>query len=155
MLTIGIIFIARHWNCSDPSKKPVLCIHGWKDNAATFDRLFPILIPELSDYQFLAIDLPGHGKSSHFPPGMIYSVQDIWVLIKRIKNFFDWEKISLIGHSMGAQLSFSYCGTHPKFVEKMVLVSNWRLRRFNLSGNFNAGVQLFFRWLLMRCPLLL
>jgi len=113
---------ARHWMGSDTSRKPVLCIHGWKDNAATWDRLMPLLIPEVPDYQFLAIDLPGHGQSSHFPPGMIYGIQDVWVLIERLRRLYNWSKINIMGHSMGAQISFLYSGTHPNVVEQFVAI---------------------------------
>ncbi|XP_052863919.1 probable serine hydrolase [Anopheles cruzii] len=36
-------------------KQPVLAIHGWQDNAGSFDRLCPLLPAEIS---ILAIDLP-------------------------------------------------------------------------------------------------
>jgi len=113
--------IARLWNPPDDKpRKPVICIHGWKDNCATWDNLLPHLVKAVPQYEYLAIDLPGHGHSSHFPPGMIYAVQDIWVLIQRLINHYGWSKISLMGHSMGAQLSFMFAGTHPLLVEKLV-----------------------------------
>jgi len=37
--------------------RPIVCIHGWQDNAGTFDRLIPLLPREFS---YLAIDLPGN-----------------------------------------------------------------------------------------------
>ncbi|KAF4532370.1 hypothetical protein B566_EDAN003674 [Ephemera danica] len=40
-------------------------MHGWQDNAATFDPLLAMLPSSLS---VLAIDVPGHGFSSHYPP---------------------------------------------------------------------------------------
>ena len=43
-------------------------LHGVQDNAASFDELAPYLrVPS-----FLALDLPGHGRSSHFP---LYATQ--------------------------------------------------------------------------------
>ncbi|CAG7817538.1 unnamed protein product [Allacma fusca] len=47
---------------------PVLGLHGWTDNAGTFDRLAPLLPKSL---YFVAIDLPGHGRSSHHPEGLL------------------------------------------------------------------------------------
>lgn len=110
---------ARHWN-PGPDKKPVLCVHGWKDNAATFDTLLPLLVKEVPQYQFVAIDLPGHGLSTHFPPGMLYLMPDIWLLYRRVLKHFNWEKISIVAHSMGAQFSFMFAGTHPNTVDKLV-----------------------------------
>ena len=56
--------------------KKVLCLHGWLDNAASFNRLAPLLLDahsvssdeEQEQYQpmeILALDFPGHGLSGH------------------------------------------------------------------------------------------
>ena len=56
-----------------PTKK-ILCLHGWLDNAASFNRLAPLLLDSsspLTDEQLqqpmeiLALDFPGHGLSGH------------------------------------------------------------------------------------------
>lgn len=61
-------FIAGKWY-GDRNKQPLLAFHGWQDNCGTFDRLIPLLPKTIP---VLAIDLPGHGRSSHFPTGMQY-----------------------------------------------------------------------------------
>ncbi|CAG7727695.1 unnamed protein product, partial [Allacma fusca] len=70
---------ARLWNGYDPDyKKTVICLHGWKVNwgslEASFDKIVPILVDGLPNYQFLCIDYPGHGFSSHYPRGMLYQM---------------------------------------------------------------------------------
>nr|CAH7753933.1 unnamed protein product [Callosobruchus chinensis] len=35
------------------------------DNAGAFDNLIPLLPHK---FRYVCIDLPGHGRSSHFPP---------------------------------------------------------------------------------------
>ena len=90
--------------------KPMLAIHGWQDNAGTFDTLIPLL-PE--DTSYLAIDLPGHGLSSHFPDGLLYSQIDMLHTIELIRETFNWEKISFFTHSLGAQLAFQYSSMYP------------------------------------------
>ena len=61
------LFLGVWWGSK--TKQPVLALHGWQDNAGTWDKLSPYLLPEIS---ILAIDLPGHGLSSHYPPGQMY-----------------------------------------------------------------------------------
>lgn len=101
-------------------KQPVLALHGWQDNAGTFDRLCPLL-PE--DIPILAIDLPGHGKSAHYPKGMHYYIfWDGIALIRRIVKYFGWEKITLLGHSLGGALSFMYAAAFPDEVEGFISI---------------------------------
>ncbi len=59
----------------DPAGVPVLGLHGWQDNAATFTGL----APHLDGIYLVALDLPGHGRSDWRPPGMAYGFLD-WVV---------------------------------------------------------------------------
>ena len=43
------------------SGQPVLCLHGWLDNAASFVPL----ATHLTEWPLLALEFPGHGHSSH------------------------------------------------------------------------------------------
>src|SRR5690606_31937171 len=52
----------------EPGMPRVLALHGWLDNAASFVPLAPLL-PGLD---LVAPDLPGHGRSTHLPPGTDY-----------------------------------------------------------------------------------
>lgn len=51
------------------NEQPILALHGWQDNAGTWDTLAPLLYKKRP---ILAIDFPGHGLSSWFPPGMSF-----------------------------------------------------------------------------------
>ncbi|CAG7828538.1 unnamed protein product, partial [Allacma fusca] len=95
----------------DANGIPVLGLHGWTDNAGTFDRLAPLLPKSL---YFVAIDLPGHGISSHHPEGLLPSLVDIVLMIKRLVTFhFKWTKFSIMGHSMGAYGGILYSSLFP------------------------------------------
>lgn len=100
----------------------MLAIHGWQDNCGTFDRLIPLL-PE--DVSVLAIDLPGHGKSSHYPKGMQYFLfWDGVTLIRRIVKYHKWTKMMLMGHSLGGALSFMYasCFNTDEDTAKIIMI---------------------------------
>ena len=51
--------------------------------------------------RLICIDSPGHGLSSHYPPGMEYNMLDCLTHIRRVVAHFKLEKFSLIGHSLG------------------------------------------------------
>lgn len=50
---------------SSNSTRKVLCLHGWLDNAASFHLVAPELIRRECVSDVIALDLPGHGRSSH------------------------------------------------------------------------------------------
>uniref|UniRef100_A0A8C4GNW2 Serine hydrolase like n=1 Tax=Dicentrarchus labrax TaxID=13489 RepID=A0A8C4GNW2_DICLA len=78
--------------------RPVLCLHGWADNCGTFKTLIPLLPKEC---RYVAVDLAGHGLSSHRPPGVFYSFPAYVADVRRVVDALQLEKFSIIGHSMG------------------------------------------------------
>ena len=64
----GLVTIrAKRWG--QEGGIPTLCLHGFLDNAASFDRL----APKLHGLDIVAMDFAGHGWSDHRPLGMPYS----------------------------------------------------------------------------------
>lgn len=113
-----IFIIGKWWGSQD--KQPILALHGWQDNAGTFDRLCPLLPNSIS---ILCIDLPGHGKSSHYPTGMQYYLfWDGVTVIRRIVKYYKWENITLMGHSLGGALSFMYAACFPNEINKFISI---------------------------------
>ncbi|XP_041978916.1 probable serine hydrolase isoform X3 [Aricia agestis] len=108
----------RWWGPKD--RQPILATHGWQDNAGTWNRLIPLLPPTLS---VLCIDLPGMGLSSHYPKGMVYyKYWDGLVLLRRIVKHFKWEKVVLMGHSLGGSISFMYAAMFPDDIDRLICV---------------------------------
>jgi pimeloyl-ACP methyl ester carboxylesterase len=118
-------------------KKRILCVHGWYDNCRSFHYLAPNLVKSLSDHPYggagdvchveiVAIDLPGHGKSSYTsadaaPTVYLESVFYIADAVRQLK-WDDKTKFCIIGHSFGASLSLGYAATFPEHVAKLVLL---------------------------------
>ncbi|KAG5892195.1 hypothetical protein JTB14_012931 [Gonioctena quinquepunctata] len=96
----------------------VLCIHGIMDNAGTFDRLIPYLP---NSFYYVAIDLPGHGLSSHFPPHLPIHSLNYLLVYKHIAKHFG-KKFIVLGHSYGGQLGFLFAQLHPECVEKIIML---------------------------------
>ncbi len=99
--------------------KPVLALHGWLDNAASFLPLTELLQPGL---RFVALDLPGHGKSEHRSPDASYPFTD-WVRdVFRAADALGWQRFSLVGHSLGAAVASMAAGTFPERIDALALL---------------------------------
>lgn len=107
---------AREWGPANGP--PVLALHGWLDNAASFDRLAPLL-PEL---HLVALDLAGHGRSQHRHPSVVHHFIDWAPEVVAVADRLEWGKFELIGHSMGAGISTLVAGTFPDRVQRLVLL---------------------------------
>jgi len=128
--------IAGKW-WGPQSVTPVLCLHGYQDNAGTWDTLAPLLPPDIS---LLAVDFPGHGLSSHIPAGNIYHTLDFVLTVQRIVQHFGWTRVSLMGHSFGSIIAFLYSAIYPEYVEHFIALDSFMppkidpVRRLNRQG---------------------
>jgi pimeloyl-ACP methyl ester carboxylesterase len=97
---------------------PVIALHGWLDNAASFARLAPLL-PGL---RIVALDFAGHGHSDHRPPGGSYAIWDYAHDVLQVAEQFGWQRFSLLGHSMGAIVSVLLAAAMPERIERLALI---------------------------------
>lgn len=98
--------------------RPVIALHGWLDNAASFSRLAPLL----NGVRIVALDLPGHGLSDHRPPGAGYNIWDYAHDILQTAEQFGWQRFSLLGHSLGGIVSVLLAGAMPERIERLALI---------------------------------
>ncbi len=110
---------AREWGGG--SGRPVLALHGWLDNAASFDRLAPLL----EGLQLVALDFPGHGRSDHWPVGHIHHFVDWVPAVLAAADALGWQRFSLVGHSMGAGVAALVPGVAPERVERIALLEGF------------------------------
>lgn len=113
---------ALEWGNQDAPNK-VFCVHGWLDNAGSFEPLITSIMKHgdnANKYHFVAIDHPGCGLSSHIPPGTQYHILTIMVEMQRVIRDLGWDKLFLLSHSMGAQLSYVYSFVYPAKVRGVV-----------------------------------
>ena len=96
----------------------VLALHGWLDNAASFASL----APGLERARLIAVDLPGHGGSSHKPAGCSYHFVDAVADAAAIVETLGDGPIILLGHSMGAGISTLLAGMWPERFAAVCLV---------------------------------
>ena len=96
---------------------PVLAMHGWLDNAATFDALAPLL----SGCRVVALDLAGHGLSQR-RAGAPYHFIDYVADVAAVAEALGWQKFSLLGHSLGAGVAALLAGTWPERIHRLVML---------------------------------
>lgn len=102
----------------DPNGVPVVALHGWLDNAASFDGL----AQKLKGIRLIAIDLIGHGRSDHRPEAMPYYIWDNVTDLHAVLDALSFKKVSLIGHSMGASIAMLFAGSFPEKVDCLMLI---------------------------------
>ncbi len=110
---------AIQWLSKDSSDIKILSLHGWLDNAASFSQLAPYL----SDYTHTALDLAGHGLSSHRPAGSFYH---LWDYVLDLVSVLSQSKQSvwLIGHSMGGAVAMLVAAIAPDKVRGLIVLDN-------------------------------
>lgn len=113
----GFTIAYKAWG--NPAHPPMIALHGWLDNANSFALLAPFLQEQ---FYLIAIDLPGHGYSSHLPEGCYYHFSDGIFTILQIINALGYNQFHLLGHSMGACLASLIAGVIPNQVLSMVLL---------------------------------
>ena len=107
---------ALEWGPSDGT--PVLAIHGWLDNAATFTGLAPLL----EGFRITALDLSGHGRSEHRPEAHSHYFVDWVPEIIDAADLLGFDRFALLGHSMGAGISSLIPAAVPSRVTRLVLL---------------------------------
>lgn len=110
----GFTLALKIWNEHCP--KPVLCLHGKMDSAASFDFLAPLL-PER---QIIAVDFPGTGYSSHYSEGVLPSWKNDAYLMLHLIDALGLNSFDIIAHSLGSLIATMIGITKPKQVEKIV-----------------------------------
>lgn len=112
----GRTMAARCWH--DSTKPPLLALHGWLDNAATFDLLAPLL----DCFHIVAVDFAGHGWSEHRAAGTRYHILDHVDDVLSIVNQLGWHQFTVMGHSMGAGVASLFASALPERVQKLVMI---------------------------------
>ncbi|HBO15754.1 MAG TPA: alpha/beta hydrolase [Porticoccaceae bacterium] len=112
----GLSLAAKEWG--SPDSRPVIALHGWLDNAATFDRM----LPSMSDLHVVALDAAGHGLSDFRSDDASY---DIWLDVAdviAVADHMGWDRFTLLGHSRGAIVAVLVAGSFPDRVSHLAMI---------------------------------
>ena len=90
----GLQIACKEWG--RPGFTPIIALHGWLDNAASFDHLIPLM----NNVHVIALDMMGHGKSSHRSADSFY---EPWIDVGDVISVADqmlWDEFTLLGLSL-------------------------------------------------------
>ncbi len=104
----------------------ILFIHGISDNSATWNPILPALSQR---YTVIAPDLLGHGASDK--PRADYAAAAYACGMRDLLTVLDVERVTVVGHSLGAGVAMQFAYQFPERCERLVLVG---------SGGVGRGV---------------
>ena len=98
------------------SEKYLVFLHGLMGSGINWSSIAKLFA---EDYQILIYDQRGHGRS--FQPQEGYHPNDYAEDLYKILRELDWDKINLVGHSMGGRNALSFAQLYPDSLQKLVI----------------------------------
>ncbi|KUO63691.1 hypothetical protein APF79_00350 [bacterium BRH_c32] len=105
----------------DQSKKTILFFHGFGGTAYDWKFIFPS-IPE--NFQAIAIDLVGHGKSDSPTDTHFYYSESIISQIREVIKSLNVTTPILCGYSMGGRIALGYAIQYTNEISALILESS-------------------------------
>ncbi len=117
MIEDGFSIAAKVWG--DPNKTPVIALHGWLDNANTFDKIASLLPDNIC---LVALDMAGHGKSDHRRQDSSYYLWDYAIDVLKVADLLKWKNFSVLAHSLGTGVASIIAGAMNERVDKLIFI---------------------------------
>jgi len=110
-------FYTRRLGVDEIKSKPKLVfLHGLLGNGQNW---IPTARALEAKFEILLMDQRGHGKTKKVEGGFApnFFSDDLLMVVKTL----EWGRFSLVGHSLGARVSFDFASRHPGMIEKLVI----------------------------------
>jgi pimeloyl-ACP methyl ester carboxylesterase len=100
------------------SKPAIILLHGWTCNRTFWNKQLELFTDKR---KAVAIDFRGHGESQITSEGNTIQqlADDVYAFIEKM----GFEKVVLIGHSMGGMVAQLLCSEHIECLEALILVT--------------------------------
>jgi pimeloyl-ACP methyl ester carboxylesterase len=109
-----------HLRDSGPRVAPaVILLHGFGASLHTWE---PWATGLAAEHRVIRFDLPGSGLSAPDPGGDYTDARSRQILLA-LMDQLGVARASLVGHSIGGRIAWSFAAEHPERVDKLVLVS--------------------------------
>jgi pimeloyl-ACP methyl ester carboxylesterase len=102
----------------DPSKPPLLLLHGWPQNWYEWRRVVPLLAGE---FHLLMPDLRGHGWTD--APDGPYDKEQLATDVLALLDALGLERVPVLAHDWGGWTAFLMALRAPARVERMVILN--------------------------------
>ena len=113
----------------DGGGEPVLLVHGLASNLRLWDGVGPLLAA--AGHPVAALDLRGHGTSAK--PDAGYDFPTLCADLAAVLDGTGWDRVVVVGQSMGAELALELAWRHPPRVLAVVCIDGgW----FDLQERF-------------------
>jgi pimeloyl-ACP methyl ester carboxylesterase len=98
--------------------EPLLLLHGGLGSIDMFGPILPVLVKER---QVIGVDLHGHGRTAlgERPISLIDMGDDMATVLRQL----GYEKVDVLGYSLGAGVAFRLAVQHPAMVRRLALAS--------------------------------
>lgn len=106
---------------ADPSAPALVFLHGVMGYALNWRRVAKAFE---SEYRVLAYDSRGHGRSVHGDLAAqpdLYSPESLAEDLRLILDDLGWQKVAVIGHSMGGRVAYTFAARYPERVVGAVI----------------------------------
>jgi pimeloyl-ACP methyl ester carboxylesterase len=101
--------------------RPGLCfLHGGSAHAHWFDAVVPAFAGR---YHVISLDQRGHGQSAWSEPPA-YATEDFVGDLLGVADALGWERLILVGHSMGGHNAMALSAWHPARVRALAIVDS-------------------------------
>ena len=109
-----------HYKDTGPQDAPVLLfLHGFGSSLQTWDVWAGSLEQK---YRVIRLDLPGFGLTGPSPPNDYSEFNDVNTLTQFVDKL-GVSELSVIGHSMGGKIAWTFAAAHPDRVKALVLMA--------------------------------
>ena len=102
----------------NPDAPPMLLVHGGRDHCRNWDWVAEAL---RKDYHIIAPDLRGHGDSQ-WSMSANYNMGNYIYDLAQLVHQQNLAPVTIIAHSLGANISLRYTGVFPETVKKLVAI---------------------------------
>jgi pimeloyl-ACP methyl ester carboxylesterase len=117
---LDVAGLRLHVRDSGPRNAPVvILLHGFGASLHTWEPWTQALS---SQFRVIRFDVPGFGLTGADPTGDYSDTRSVAV-IAALMDMLALPRASLVGHSMGGRLAWTFAATAPERVDKLVLVA--------------------------------